>query len=41
MKEAGRRVITELKEEEVVSAYRERPPNAVALECMLRKKSSP
>ncbi|MGC8662049.1 MAG: DDE-type integrase/transposase/recombinase [Nitrososphaeria archaeon] len=40
LKKAGRprRIITELEEEEAVSAYREYPSNAVALECVLRKK---
>ena len=39
MKKAGRprRIITELEGEEVVSAYRVSPSNAVTLECVLRK----
>ena len=40
LKKADRlsRIITELEEEEVVNIYRECPSNAVALECLLRKK---
>jgi len=39
LKKAGRprRIITELEGEEVVSAYRECPSNAIALECVLGK----